>query len=190
MLIAAAALAGCAPVETRGEELDYDTTKKMIVDILKSDDGRKAIEDLMKEDGLREKLIMDQAVVKDTVENTLVSEKGTEFWKKSFEDPKFAESYAKSLQKEHEKLLKGLMADPAYRAMMVEIMKEPDLEKELVDTLKGNEYRKHIEKVITETLENPIYQAKLQDMIIKASEEIGKKQEEKQSEGENEGNEE
>ncbi|MBM4764886.1 spore germination lipoprotein GerD [Bacillus sp. B15-48] len=178
------AISGCAPVETGGEELDYDATKKMIVDILKTDEGKKAIQDLMKEDEIRNTLIMEQAVVSDTIEKTLVSNKGTEFWKKSFEDPKFAESFATSMRKEHEDLIKSLLKDPEYRKMMVELMKDPELEKELISTLKSNEYREHMQAVMIETFESPLYKAKLQDLIIKASEEITKQQDKQNSEGE------
>jgi spore germination protein D len=164
--------AGCAPTESGGGQVDYEETKKMVVDILKTDDGKKAIQEVMGDDGMKEKLIMDQVIVSDTIEKTLTSDKGMEFWKKSFEDPKFAESMAKSMNKENELLLKNLMKDPEYRGMMIEVMKDPELEKELTTVLKSKEYREHLQKVITETFESPLFKAKLQDLIVKAAEEI------------------
>lgn len=165
--------AGCAaPAESAGGQVDYEETKKMVVDILKTDDGKKAIQEVMGDDGMKEKLIMDQPVVIDTVEKTMTSEKGMEFWKKSFEDPKFAESVAKSMKKENEKLLKDLMKDPEYKGMMIEVMKDPELEKELTTLLKSKEYREHLQKVMTETFESPLFKAKLQALIVKAAEEM------------------
>ena len=38
--------AGCAPAESGGGEPDYEETKKMVVDILKTDDGKKAIQEV------------------------------------------------------------------------------------------------------------------------------------------------
>ena len=67
-----------------GGKLDYEETKKMVVDILKTDDGKKAIQEVMSDEKLKEKLVMDQAVVTETIEKTLTSEKGIEFWKKTF----------------------------------------------------------------------------------------------------------
>lgn len=164
---------GCAGGETSGGgELDYEQTKKMVVDILKTDDGKKAIQEVMSDDGMKETLVMDQKVVAQSVEKTLTSDKGTEFWKKQFEDPKFAESFAKSMQKEHENLLKDLMKDPAYRGMMIEIMKDPELGKEVTTLLKSKEYREHLQTVITETLESPLFKVKMQDILIKAAEEM------------------
>ncbi|HVH96123.1 MAG TPA: spore germination lipoprotein GerD, partial [Bacillus sp. (in: firmicutes)] len=77
-----------------GGKLDYEETKKMVVDILKTDDGKKALQEVFSDEKLKEQLVMDHAVVTETVEKTLTSEKGIEFWKKTFEDPKFAESIA------------------------------------------------------------------------------------------------
>lgn len=180
--------AGCAsPAESAGGQVDYEETKKMVVDILKTDDGKKAIQEVMGDDGMKEKLIMDQPVVKDTIEKTLTSEKGMEFWKKSFEDPKFAESVAKSMEKENEKLLKDLMKDPEYKGMMIEIMKDPELEKELTTVLKSKEYREHLQKVMTETFESPLFKAKLQALIIQAAEDLPTQKPEGGSKGGSEG---
>ena len=97
----------------------------MVVDILKTDDGKKAIQEVMCDEKLKQELSMDQAVVTETIQTTLTSDKGTEFWKKSFEDPKFAESVAKTMEKENEQLLKKLMDDPEYRSKVMELLKDP-----------------------------------------------------------------
>ena len=78
----------------------------MVVDILKTDDGKKAIQDVMSDDKMKEKLVMDQKVVSDTIQQTLTSDKATEFWKKTFSDPKFAQSVAKNMRSENEKFLR------------------------------------------------------------------------------------
>lgn len=166
---------------------EYEQTKKMVVDILKTDDGKKAIRDIMSDDELKHELVLEQPVVAETIENTLVSERGSKFWKEQFKDPKFAESFAKSMEKENEKLLKSLMDDPDYRGKMIEVLKDPEIEKDLSDLLKSNEYRQHLQKVITETLESPLYQVKIQEILIKAAEDMKKKPEEKENNKENDG---
>ncbi|MFE8698639.1 spore germination lipoprotein GerD [Cytobacillus sp. FJAT-53684] len=165
-------LTGCGQSESGSSNMDYEQTKKMVVDILKTDDGKKAIQELMEDDKMKEKLVMDQTVVSETIEKTLTSDKGTEFWKKSFEDPKFAESIAKSMKKENEKLLKDLMKDPEYRGMMIEVLKDPELEKEMTTVLKSKEYREHLQTVVTETFESPLFKAKIQDILLKAASEV------------------
>jgi spore germination protein D len=179
-------LSACAPQEPSPAPPDYDQIKKMVVDILKTDEGKKAIQEVMTDEKIKQELIMDQAIVKQTIEQTLTSKNGEEFWKKMFEDPKFAESFAKSLKTEHEKMLKSLMKDPEYQAMIIDILKNPEVEKSMVTVLKSKEFRSHLQKVMTETFESPLYKAKIQDLLIKAVEDMqgGKKQGE---EGEGEG---
>ncbi len=162
-------VAGCAQTEAGSKELDYEETKKMVVDILKTDDGKKALQEVMDDDGMKERLVMDQAVVSSTIQQSLTSEKGAEFWKKQFEDPKFAEAFAKSMQQEHEKLIKNLMKDPEYQGMMIELMKDPELTKEVTELMKSKEYREHLQKVMTETFESPLYKAKIEDILLKAA---------------------
>nr|WP_272867417.1 spore germination lipoprotein GerD [[Bacillus] enclensis] len=159
--------------DTGSSKMDYEETKKMVVDILKTDDGKKAIQEVMSDDKMKSELIMDQKVVKDTISKTLTSEKGTEFWKKSFEDPKFAETMAKSMKDGNEKLLKDLMKDPEYQGMMMDLMKDPEFQKELTEALKSKEFREHLQKVILETFESPLFKAKMQDILMKAAEEAG-----------------
>ena len=165
-------ITGCAQGDTGGKQMDYEQTKKMVVDILKTDDGKKAIKELMEDDKIKQHLVMDQKIVSDTIEKTLISDKGTEFWKKSFEDPKFAESIAKSMKKENEKLLKDLMKDPEYRDMMIEVLQDPELEKGVTKVLKSKEYREHLQTVVKETFESPLFKAKIQDILLKAADEV------------------
>ncbi|MEH7248721.1 spore germination lipoprotein GerD [Neobacillus niacini] len=170
-------LASCAsPEASGGEQIDYEATKKMVVDILKTDDGKKAIEEVMSNDKMKESLVMDQKVVSDTIQQTLTSENATEFWKKTFSDKKFAQGVAKSMRAENEKILKDLMNDPEYRGMMIEVFKEPEIQKEMADALKSKEYREHLQTVISETIESPLYQMKIQELLLKAAEETKAKE--------------
>ncbi|MBD7939155.1 spore gernimation protein GerD [Cytobacillus sp. Sa5YUA1] len=157
--------------QSGNEHMDYDQTKKMIVDILKTDDGKQALQDLMADEKIKQQLVMDQNMVTETIESTLTSDKGTEFWKKSFEDPAFAETMAKSMKSENEELLKDLMKDPDYQKMMMDILKDPEMEKELTEVMKSQAFREHLQTVITETFESPLFKAKLQDVLMKAAEE-------------------
>jgi spore germination protein D len=177
-------LTSCAATEdSGGGQIDYEQTKKMVVDILKTDDGKKAIQDVMSDESMKEKLVMDQKVVTDTIQQTLTSDKATEYWKKTFSDPKFAQSVSKNLKTENKKLLKELMNDPEYRGMMIEVFKEPEIQKEMADALKSKEYREHLQKVITETVDSPLFKAKIQELLLKAAEEANSKSAEKEAQG-------
>ncbi|WP_163102777.1 spore germination lipoprotein GerD [Peribacillus alkalitolerans] len=162
-------LAGCNQQEAGAGKADYEETKKMVVDILKTDDGKKAIQEVMSDDKMKSQLIMDQAVVSDTIEKTVISEKGKDFWKKTFKDPKFASSYAKSMEEEHKKLLKELMKDPAYRATLNEILMDKEMQKEISKVVKSNEVREEMKKTMIETFSSPLFQAKIQGILLKAA---------------------
>lgn len=166
-------LTSCSSKESSsGGQVDYDQTKKMVVDILKTDEGKKAIQDVMSDDKMKEKLIMDQKVVTDTIQQTLTSDKATEFWKKTFSDAKFAQGVAKNMKSENQQLLKALMNDPEYRNMMIQVFKEPAIQQELTDALKSKDYRAHLQQVITETVDSPLFKVKIQDILIKAAEDL------------------
>lgn len=176
LLMILTSLASCSSNESiGGGQMDYDTTKKMVVDILKTDDGKKAIQDVMGDPKMKEKLVMDQKVVSDTIQQTLTSDKATEFWKKTFSDPKFASTVAKNMKTENEALLKSLMNDPEYRTMMTEVFQEPEIQKQMTNALKSKDYRSHLQTVITETMESPLFKAKIEDILIKAASEMTKK---------------
>ncbi|MCQ6281397.1 spore germination lipoprotein GerD [Bacillus sp. EB600] len=175
LLMIVAGLTSCSSDTGGGGQIDYDQTKKMVVDILKTDDGKKAIQDVMTDDKMKEKLVMDQKVVSDTIQQTLTSDKATEFWKKTFSDPKFAQGVAKNMRTENESLLKALMNDPEYRNMMTEVFKEPEIQKEMADALKSKDYRAHLQTVISETMESPLFKAKIEDILLKAASEMNKK---------------
>ncbi|WP_369901474.1 spore germination lipoprotein GerD [Bacillus manliponensis] len=164
-------ITACAQEKEAKSELDYDQTKKMIVDILKTDQGKKAIQDVLTDEKMKQALILDEAVVKKTIEDTMVSEKGQQLWEKLFQDPKFAANFAKSMQKEQANLMKSLLKDPDYQAGVMEIMKNPEVEKLMLQTMKSKEYRQHLQEILADTTQNPLFQAK---MIEEISKNIGK----------------
>ncbi|WP_017754826.1 spore germination lipoprotein GerD [Calidifontibacillus oryziterrae] len=186
-------ISGCAPAENQGNgQGDYEGTKKMVIDILKTDDGKKAIEEIITDEKTKAKLVMDDTTVKETIKGSLTSKEAEDFWKKTFEDPKFAETFAKSMQKEHEKLIKDLMKDPDYQKMMIDILKDPEMEKQFTDALKSQKIREEMKTVMIETVESPLFKAKMQDLLIKGAEELQKQGgqqggEKKEGEGEGEG---
>ncbi|WP_100404133.1 spore germination lipoprotein GerD [Bacillus sp. FJAT-42315] len=177
LLVCLLSACGGGTPPTGNAQMDYEATKKMVVDILKTDDGKKALQEMMKDEKVKQQLVMDQKVVSQSIEQTILSDKGEKFWKEAFKDPAFAAAVAKSMKKEHEALLKSLMKDPQYQAMMLDILKDPEYEKNVTKLLKSKEYRKHLQTVMNETFESPLYQAKIQEILLKAAEEQAKDKE-------------
>ncbi|WP_249872599.1 spore germination lipoprotein GerD [Oceanobacillus saliphilus] len=169
-------LAACAGEAASGTEGDYETTKKMVVDILQTEDGKKALTEVMADEKLKQELVIQSDVVKSAINEALVSEKGKEMWTTLFEDPKFVEGYAKSMSEEQKKLMKDLMNDAEYQKQMLDLMKNPEITDQMLSLLKSQQFREHLEQTITETLETPLFQAKIQEILLKAAEEQSKGQ--------------
>jgi spore germination protein D len=163
--------------EAATKETDYDTTKKMVVDILQTEDGKKALGEILADEKMQQQLVIDSAAVKQSINETLTSDKGTEMWKKLFEDPKFVESYYKSIEEDQKKLMKSLMSDAEYQKQMLDLLQNPEMTEQTLQTLKSQQFRAHLEETIQQTLESPLFQAKIQEILLKAAEEQSKGQE-------------
>lgn len=165
-------LTSCAASdESKGNEVSYEETKKMIVDILKTDEGKKALQEVLSDEQFKQEIIMNQEETKKAIEETLVSEKGKQFWEQQLKDEKFAQAFAKSMEKPFEDLMKGLMNDPEYQKKMMELMQNPEMEKNYTKLIKSNEMRSHFQKLIQETFENPMFKAEIFDMLKKIADE-------------------
>src|SRR5690625_6484834 len=74
-------LTGCSE-QNSAKELDYEQTKNMVVDILQTDEGKKALQEIITDEKMKHHLVMESDVVKKSITDTLASEEGTEMWKK------------------------------------------------------------------------------------------------------------
>jgi spore germination protein D len=176
-------MASCAAVEDQGSQPDYESTKKMMVDMLKTDEGKKSIQEVLSDDEVKQEIILEQALVKETIQQVLTSEKGKEFWQELMQEPEFAKAFAESLQTEVEKILKNLMKDPEYQEMMMDILQDPEMEKAALDLMKSKEYRQQVMNIMAESFESPYFKAQVNDILGRVASEQMKK-EAKEAEGE------
>lgn len=176
--------AGCASGAAESAEPDYDKTKKMLVDLLKTDDGKKAIQDVMSDEKMKQQLIMEQPFVKETIQKVLTTEEGKKYWQELLKDPRFIENFAKNIQSENEKLFKSLMDDPEFQEKMMDLLQDPEMEKQYLQLLESKQSRQQIKDLITETFDSPLFQAKLQQMLTKVTPKESKGSESGGSEGE------
>ncbi|ELK47870.1 spore germination lipoprotein GerD [Halobacillus sp. ACCC02827] len=165
-------LAACSGASGASEQADYDTTKKMMVDILKSDDGKKAMQEVLSDEKMQQSMALDSEVVSKAVQQTLVSEEGKAFWSKLFSDPKFVQEFSKVLEEQQKDLMKGLMKDPEYQKLMIELYKNPEMMDQMVTVMEGQKFREHLQKTIEETINSPVFQAKMSDTLLKAAEKM------------------
>lgn len=178
-------LGACSSNNETKKEADYQETKKMVVDILQTEDGKKALSEILSDEKMKEKLVIDSDTVSESITDVLGSEKGTEMWVKLFNDPSFVKDYAESMSAEQEKLMKKLMNDPDFQKQMLDLLQNPSINDQMLTVLKGQEFRSHLEEVIQETLETPLFQEKIATILLQAADEKNKK--EKQRDIEKEG---
>lgn len=162
-----------------------------MTDAIQTEDGKKTLRKILAEEDFRELLVLEQPEVKKSIEETLLSEKGDEFWKKAFEDPKFTESIAKSLKDQQEDVMKELMDDASFQKQLEAFFKQPDMQKQMEDILKSSTMKEQYEKAIEETINSPLLQMKWEKLIQEAGaskggedKEGGKKEDEKSKEKE------
>lgn len=170
-------LAGCLNDTSAKQDLDYDQTKKMVVDILQTDEGKKVLQEIIADEKMKQHLIMESDVVKQSIQDTFKSEESAEMWKRLFEDPQFVESYQQSMGEEQKKLMKSLMNDAAFQKQMLELLQNPEMTKQTLTVLKSQQYREHLEETIEQTLDTPLFQSKIQHLLLKAADQKKKEAE-------------
>lgn len=186
MLLILFILTSCGGTQTEGEKKeDYEGTKKMVADILKTDDGKKAITEALASDDMQQTYVVDSKIMKEAVSQTLTEEKGKKFWEKLFQDPAFVKSFAKALQDSQEKVTQNLMADSEYQKKLMEILSNPEMEKQTLSLLTSQQFRGHLEKVIEESFQSPMLQEQLSELLLNAAKEM--KPQEGSSEGGSQG---
>ncbi|MDW0110031.1 spore germination lipoprotein GerD [Sporosarcina aquimarina] len=169
----------------------YDETKKMMTDAIQTEEGKKAIRQLLSEEEFRKHLVLEQPEVTAAIESTLLSKEGEDFWKETFDDPKFQKTIATSMKKQQQDIMKALMNDASFQKELEEFFGTPDMQKQLENILHSGSLKKEFQKAIEETISSPLLQAKWQELILKAGEvkpvekkdDKKKKEEDKQESG-------
>src|SRR5690554_2217628 len=108
-------IVSCTPQERPQSSPDYQETKQMVIDILKTEDGKKTIQDMMKDPEFKEKIMMTDTDMAQAVNKAISDPKNEKNLQKMFQDPKVAANFAKATQKQHEEMIKQLMKDPEYQ---------------------------------------------------------------------------
>jgi spore germination protein D len=161
---------------------DYKETKQMVLDILQTDEGKKVITEMMADPKVKEKIILSDIKIQQTIEESLTSPGNSKQLQEVMKDPKFAASFAKAIQKENKELQKDLMKDPEYQALMINILKNPEAEKMLMDVMKSKAYRQQTMSVMKESLESPMFRMEIYELLRKVYQEETKPKDEKKKE--------
>ena len=179
-------LAGCGSEgQSGGGVQSYKDTKSMVLDILKSEDAKKAIEESMNSPvgnaGMQALSLRDNEQIRIAVKDVLTDPSYPQHLEKLMLDPKFSAEFAKAVSKENKALHKDLMKDPEYQTMMVSVMKGPEFEKMMLDIMKSSAYRKQAMAIFQESLENPLFRLELMELMKKVMEEETRPKAEKEA---------
>ncbi|MFD0716698.1 spore germination lipoprotein GerD [Paenibacillus sp. GCM10027626] len=166
--------------------LSYKDMKSMVIDILKTEDAQKALQESQQSGGgglsSRMMSVQDKEQVRMAVKETLISPDYHKVIEKLMTDPRFAGEFAKAVTKENKQLHKDLMKDPTYQQDLIKVMKNPEMDKMILDVLGSTQYRKQISTVMQEAMQSPIYRLEILDLLKKAvKEELQPKPDEKVS---------
>ncbi|WP_231686968.1 hypothetical protein [Bacillus sp. JCM 19034] len=61
-------LTSCAAAENANQPPDYESMKKMMVDMLKTDEGKEAIQEILADEEVRKELVLEDTFIKDTIQ--------------------------------------------------------------------------------------------------------------------------
>lgn len=183
---------GTEPSGGQSEALGYKDIKTMVIDILKTEDAQKALQESSSSGSsgvsLKTMSLQDQEQLRMTVKETLVSPEYHKVIEKLMTDPKFAGEFAKSISKENKQLHKDLMKDPTYQSDLIKVLKNPEMEKMILEVLDSSQYRKQISTIMQESMQSPIYRLEMLELLKKAvSEELKPKEQKGGKSGEKKG---
>src|SRR5699024_2884824 len=159
---------------------------KMVMDIVQTEEGKKAIRDVMRDEEMKKHLVIDADETKQAIEETLSSEQSVDMWKKLFEDPTFIEVFYKSVEDEHKKFMEKLLADPAIQEKVMEILEDPKMTDQFEKLMKSTTYKEHLKKVIEETYETQTFKKRTYDIMKKIVEEKDKDENKKKEKSQKE----
>ncbi|MDP4095913.1 spore germination lipoprotein GerD [Paenibacillus sp. P96] len=192
-------LSGCGSDQNYASpQPSYKEMKSMVVDILKSDEGRKAVEEAMTSQGggstlggnsggtMGMKMLSSTATpsdLKTAVKDTLTAPEYQKEFEKIMTDPAFAGEFAKAISKKNKELHLQLIKDPSYQKSMQEMFKSPEVSAMLLDMTKSPEYRKQTMTVMQEAMQNPLFRLEVLNLLKTVVQEELQPEEKKKSGG-------
>lgn len=171
----------------------YKETKTMVIDILKSDEGKKALEEAIfgerssgetssnkaasgsnssgsgnTSKGLGIKMLNSQSSsdeIRLAVKDTLSSPEYKKEFEEIMKDPKFAGDFAKVVNSQSKQIHMELIKDPSYQKSMEDMLKSPEMTKMLLQLTQTADYRKQTMSVMQEAMQNPIFRMEIMELL-------------------------
>lgn len=194
--------AACGQESSNNAGPSYKEIKSMVVDILKTEEGQKAIQEaaFQHQDSENSRLIQmlsspQGQQIQLAVKDVMTDPSFHKHLQTIMTDPRFAGEFAKAVQKEDEHIHKSLLKDPEYQTMLIEVFNNQEFKEIMFEVMKSKDYRKQTMMVMQEALQDPIFKLEMLELIKtavkessepnfeKAGTEDSKGKEDKQKEG-------
>lgn len=168
-----AILAGCGaePSGGGGQSIEYRDMKQMVIDILKTEDAQKALQEQSRitgTGGFQMLSATDQENIKLAIKEVLLSPDARTVLEELMTDTRFAGEFAKAVNKENKQIHKELLKDPSYQQDLVSVFKGPEMEKVILDALSSTNYRKRIVTIMQESLQSPMIKLQMYELLRQA----------------------
>lgn len=195
--VAAIMLTACGAEQSSSPQLGYKEIKSMVVDILKTDEGKKAVEDALGGGsggsgsggsmGMRMMSAQSGEQIRTAVKDTLVSEEYKKEIEKIMTDPRFAGEFAKAINSESKQLHMQLIKDPTYQKSIQDMLKSPEVMKSFLELTNTPDYRKQSMTVMQEAMQNPLFRMEVLELLKTVVKEELQPKVEKKKQSEEEG---
>ncbi|QSF44579.1 spore germination lipoprotein GerD [Paenibacillus tianjinensis] len=173
------ALTACGGEQSSSSsQMGYKEMKTMVVDILKSDEGKKAVEEALSSSsgsgseggsgsGMSMKMMPLQTTeqIRIAVKDTITAPEYQKEIEKIMTDPTFAGEFAKAINSQSKELHLQLIKDPTYQKSIEEIMKSPEMMKMFLDLTKTSDYRKQSMTIMQEAMQNPLFRMEVLGLL-------------------------
>ena len=165
----------CLPLVAQNKarpQLGYKEIKSMVVDILKTDEGKKRWKKRSAADpgflrrggsmGMRMISAQSGDQIRMAVKDTLVSDEYKKEIEKIMTDPQFAGDFAKAINSEQ---AYALIKDPTYQKAIQDMLKSPDVMKSFLELTNTPDYRKQSMTVMQEAMQNPLFRMEVLELL-------------------------
>ncbi|MWC28249.1 spore germination lipoprotein GerD [Paenibacillus sp. MMS18-CY102] len=166
-----------AEPSSQSEPISYKDMKSMVIDILKTEDAQKALQESASaqsgNSGFSSKLlsVQDQEQVRMAVKEVLVSPEYDKVINKLMTDPRFAGEFAKTVNAQNKQIHKDLLKDPTYQKDLIQVLKTPEMDKMILEVLQSSQYRKQVMSLMQDSMQNPLFRLELLELLKKAVQE-------------------
>jgi spore germination protein D len=169
----ALAVAGCGsePSGGSGQTMEYRDMKQMVIDILKTEDAQKALQEQSRitgPGGFQMLSASDRENIRLAIKEVLLSPDARTVLEELMTDTRFAGEFAKAVNKENKQIHKDLLKDPSYQQDLVNVFKGPEMEKVILDALGSTNYRKRIVTIMQESLQSPMIKLQMYELLRQA----------------------